>query len=146
MSFAAVNYLPVFIAAVAGWLVGAVYYMGLGTPWMRAQGNDPEACRAEMAAKRSTPAFWLPFVVAFIGNLVMAWALAGVLFHLGGAVTVRRAVIAAALLWLGFIATTVTVNNAFSGRKPMLSVIDAGHWLAVLIGMGLVLGLMGVSR
>jgi hypothetical protein len=146
MTFAAVNYLAVFIAAVAGWLVGAAYYTGLGKQWMVAQGKDPEAWKAEMAAKKGTPAFWLPFVLAFIGCLVMAWALSGVLFHMGGAISVRRAVIAAALLWLGFIATTLTVNYAFSGRKPMLTVIDAGHWLAVLIVMGIVFGLMGVSR
>lgn len=146
MTFASVNYLAVFIAAVAGWLVGAVYYTVLGTQWMAAQGKDPEVCKAEMAAKKGRPAFWLPFVLAFIGCLVMAWALAGVLFHLGGAVTVRRAVIAAALLWLGFIATTLTVNYTFSGRKPMLTLIDAGHWLAVLIVMGIVFGLMGVVR
>jgi hypothetical protein len=146
MTFAAVNYLAVFIAAIAGWLVGAVYYMTLGTQWMLAQGKDPETCKAEMAVKKGTPAFWLPFVLAFIGCLVMAWALSGVLFHIGGAISIRRAVIAAALLWLGFIATTLTVNYAFSGRKPMLTVIDAGHWLAVLIVMGIVFGLLGVNR
>jgi hypothetical protein len=146
MTFAAVNYLAVFIAAIAGWLVGAAYYMALGTQWMLAQGKDSETCKAEMAAKKGTPALWLPFVLAFIGCLVMAWALSGVLFHMGGAVSMRRAVIAAALLWLGFIATTLTVNYAFSGRRPMLTVIDAGHWLAVLVVMGIVFGLMGVSR
>lgn len=146
MTFAAVNYLAVFVAAIAGWLTGAVYYMALGTQWMLAQGKDPETCKAEMAEKKGTPAFWLPFVLAFIGSLVMAWALSGVLFHMGGAVTMRRAVIAAALLWLGFIATTITVNYAFSGRNPMLTVIDAGHWLAVLVVMGIVFGLMGISR
>jgi len=33
-----------------------------------------------------------------------------------------------------------------SARKPVLTVIDAGHWLAVLIVMGIIFGLMGVSR
>src|SRR4051794_10614567 len=146
MNFAAINFLAVFIAAVVGWLVGAAYYMALGTRWMRAQGKDPETCRAEMEAKKGTPAFWLPFVLAFIGDLIMAWALSGVLFHMGGAASARRAVIAAALLWFGFIATTLTVNYTFSGRKPMLTVIDAAHWLAVLIAMGIVFGLVGVSR
>jgi len=146
MGFSTVNFLAVFIAAVAGWLVGAAYYMALGTQWMLAQGKDPATCKAEMEAKKGTPAFWLPFVLAFVGSLIMAWAFSGVLFHMGGAISLRRAVIAAALLWLGFIATTLTVNYAFSGRKPLLTVIDAGHWLAVLIVMGIIFGLMGVSR
>ena len=32
----------------------------------------------------------------------------------------------------------------FSMRKAMLTVIDSGHWLAVLVAMGIVLGLFGV--
>ena len=36
------------------------------------------------------------------------------------------------------------VNNAFGGRRYVLTVIDAGHWLAVLVLMGVVIGWMGV--
>jgi hypothetical protein len=32
----------------------------------------------------------------------------------------------------------------FSFRKPKLSVIDGGHWLAVLIVMGAIIGAFGV--
>ena len=45
------NYLSIFVAAVAAWLFGAIYYTALGKPWMHAQGKDPEQCRAEMAGK-----------------------------------------------------------------------------------------------
>jgi hypothetical protein len=34
----------------------------------------------------------------------------------------------------------MAVNNAFTGRKTMLTVIDAGHWLGVMIILGAVLG------
>ena len=44
----------------------------------------------------------------------------------------------------GFILTTQLVNNAFGGAKYMLTVINAGHWLAVILVMGLVIGWMGV--
>ena len=36
------------------------------------------------------------------------------------------------------------VNNAFAGRRYMLTVIDAGHWLPCSIVMGVVIGWMGV--
>jgi hypothetical protein len=36
------------------------------------------------------------------------------------------------------------VNNAFAGRRYMLTLIDAGHWLLVVILMGVVIGWMGV--
>jgi hypothetical protein len=39
--------------------------------------------------------------------------------------------------------TTLAVNNAFRGAKPSLTVIDAGHWLGVLILQGAILGWFG---
>ena len=83
--------------------------------------------------------------MAFIAELIMAWVLAGVIGHLGaGQVTLRNGVISAAFLWLGFMLTTMTVNNMFGMRKPMLTVIDAGHWLLVMLTMGAIIGGMGV--
>ena len=49
-------------------------------------------------------------------------------------------------LWLlgrPFVATTTTVNNAYPGRKVSLTLIDAGHWLMVLIAEGVVIGVFG---
>lgn len=56
----------------------------------------------------------------------------------------RNGVISGAFCWLGFVATTITVNYAFAMRKAMLTVIDSGHWLAELIVMGAIIGAMGV--
>jgi hypothetical protein len=143
MTFAGINHLAILIAAVAGWLAGAAYYTALGKHWVAAQGKTAEQFKAELAAKKGSPAAWLPFALAFVADLVMAWVLAGMVGHLG-AVTIRSAVISALFIWGGFVLTTVLVNNAFSGRHYMLTVIDAGHWLLTLIVMGAVIGWMGV--
>jgi 1,4-dihydroxy-2-naphthoate octaprenyltransferase len=59
-------------------------------------------------------------------------------------VTLKNAVISAVALWLGFVATTLAVNYSF-GRRPLkLFAIDAGHWLAVFVVQGIVIGAMGV--
>ena len=47
------------------------------------------------------------------------------------------------LIWFGFVLTTLSVNYAFSGRRPMLTVIDAGYWLGVLVIIGAIVGWMG---
>ena len=48
----------------------------------------------------------------------MACVLAGVLRHLGpGEVTLRSGIITGAFMWLGFVITTMAVNNAFRGAK-----------------------------
>src|SRR2546423_1633108 len=141
MTFAGINYLAILIAAVAGWLAGAAYYSALSTRWVAAQGKTVEEFHAHRAAIKGTPAAWLPFALAFVADLVMAWVLAGMVGHLG-TVTIRSAVISALFAWGGFVLTTVLVNNAFAGRSYALTAIDAGHWLLTLVVMGAVIGWM----
>jgi hypothetical protein len=98
--------------------------------------------KAEMMGPSGKPSP-APFVISFVAELVMAWTLAGVVGHMGQ-VSVRSALITAFLAWLGFVITTMVVNNAYTRRKAMLTAIDGGHWLGVLLIQGLVIGLMGV--
>jgi hypothetical protein len=143
MPFAGINYLAVLVAAGAGWLAGAAYYGVLARPWVAAHGKTMEAFKAEQAAHKGTPHAWLPFALAFVAELVMAWVLAGMVGHLG-AVTIRSAVISGLFVWAGFIATTQLVNNGFAGSKYALALINAGHWLLVIVVMGVVIGWIGV--
>ena len=143
MTFAGINYIAILIAAVFGWLVGAVWYGLLGKAWVEAQGRTMEEFKAQQAAMVGKFSGQLPFIFAFLANLVMAWVLAGMVGHMGS-VTIRSAVISALFAWAGFVVTTMLVNNAFTGRRYMLLAIDAGHWLAVLVIMGMVIGWMGV--
>lgn len=143
MTFAGINYLAVLVAAVAGWLVGAAWYNVLANQWVAAQGKTMEAFKQEQAAKTGDPRAFLPFVLAFAANLLMAWVLAGLIGHLGQ-VTIRSGVISGAFAWLGFVVTTIAVNYAFGSRTWRLFAIDAGHWLAVLVLMGAIIGAFGV--
>src|SRR5262245_27871461 len=141
MAFATVNFLAILVAAIAAWLFGAVYYTALGKPWMAAQGKTMEQCKAEQAGK-SPAAMAVPFVLAFIGCLIMAYVLYGILVHLN-MFTLRAGAISGAFCWFGFVLTTMTVNNAFTGRKAMLTVIDSAHWLGVLVIIGGIVGWFG---
>jgi Protein of unknown function (DUF1761) len=138
MRFAGVNYVAIFVAAVAGWLVGAGWYMAFGKAWMAALGKTEVDLKGPSG--RPSP---LPFILAFVAALVMAWTLAGIIGH-AGPVTVVNGLIAGFLAWLGFVLTTMGVNHAFSGQKPTLTAIDSGHWLAVLLVQGLIIGVFGV--
>ncbi len=136
-----VNYLSVLIAAVAAWLFGGVYYTALGKYWMAAQGKTMEQCQAEYAGK-SGAAKAAPFIVVFVGELIMAWAMYGVLFHMG-MFTPRGGAISGAALWLGFVLTTIAGNYVFSGKKTMLIVIDSAAWLGAMVIIGTIVGWMG---
>ena len=142
MTFAGINHLAILLAAIVAWLGGAVYYTLLARPWVTAQGLTVEQHKAMIAAKTGI-AKVAPYILAFVADLAMAWVLAGMVGHLG-AVTVRSAVISGLFVWAGFVVTTVLVNNAFAGRRYMLTLIDTGHWLLAVVLMGLVIGWMGV--
>ena len=143
MTFAGINYLAVVVAAVVAWLAGAAWYGALANPWVAAHGKTMDQFKAEQAAHKGTVHTWLPFALAFLAELVMAYVLAGLVGHLGS-VTIRSAVISGLFVWAGFMLTTMLVNNAFAGRRYALTAIDAGHWLVVVIVMGVVIGWIGV--
>lgn len=135
MNFAGMNYLAIAIAAVAAFVFGAVYYMALSRQWLAAVGKTPEQAKPSPAL----------FALTFAALAVMAWVLAGTLGHLGpGQVTLKNGVITALFLWLGFVATTILVNNAYGSRKASLTAIDGLHWLGVLVLQGAIIGALGV--
>ncbi len=137
MQFAGISYLAVLAAACAGLAFGALYYAVLRRGWLAAIGRTG----AEMTAQRSA----VPFVIAAIAQLVMAFVLGGAIGHLGpGMVTPLNGMISGLFLWAGLVATTIAVNNAFRGARRALTLIDGAHWLGVLAIQGLVIGLIGV--
>ena len=139
MNFAGMNHLAIVIAAVAGFAFGSVYYMALSGPWLKAIEKTKEQL---MPSGKPKPG---PFIVSIVALVVMAWVLAGTIGHLGqGQVTLANGVISALFIWVGFVATALSVNYAFGGRKMTLTVIDGGHWLGVLVIQGAVIGAMGV--
>ena len=140
MTFAGVNYWAVLVAAVVAWIAGAAWYMSLSKVWIAAVGMTPE----KMEANKRNPYAWVPFVLVFVGHLVMAWTLAGILGHFG-TVNVKNGVITGALCWFGFVLTANLANNAFAGRPYRLTAIDAGHYLLVLVVMGAIIGAIGVN-
>jgi hypothetical protein len=135
------NYTGILLGAVAAWIFGAIYYTALSRPWLAAQDKTLEQCKAEQAAKPKLT-LYLPFLLSFAGAVLMGVTLYGILTHVGK-FTVPAGAISGAFCWLGFVLTTVTINNAYQGRRWSLTAIDAGHWLIALIIIGAIVGWMG---
>ena len=72
----------------------------------------------------------------------MAWMLAGLIGH--WRCHRRGGIISALFVWLGFVHHHHGREPAFQGVKPSVTAIDAGHWLAVLLVMGAIIGAFGV--
>lgn len=136
------NFFIMLGAAVCSWLFGAMYYGTLGKRWVEAQGSTVEEFAAKQAAMAGTIAGKLPFILGFVAQLIMAYVLYGMMKHVAhtGPLTVRNGLLSAGFIWFGFILTSIAVNYSFSGRKTMLTVIDAGYWLGVMLILGAMIG------
>ncbi len=123
------NVVSVLAATLAGWIVGSLWHWVLGNRY---------AELLQRPARRSASAM----VVSFIAELVMATMLFGIVHHIG-AVSVERALFSAVMVWIGFVATTITVNNRLARDPFARAIIDGAHWLIVLLVMGAVIGAFG---
>ena len=127
--------IAILAAAVAGWLFGAVWYTVLGRVWQTALGKDPDACKDQKKMPLA------PMLVSFLAVLVMAVVLYQLLINLG-VMGVQAGAVAGLTIGIGFVATSVLVNNLFQGKKLMVTVIDAAHWVLVLVIEGVLISLL----
>lgn len=116
-------------ATAGGFAFGAIWYSVLGKVWMRA---------ANLSEEKAKPAVSV-MVLTFGCQIVLALAMAGVMWHMGIS-SIRGGLISALLIWGGFVLTTMIVNHRFQARPWSLTVIDSGHWLGGLIIHGAILG------
>ncbi|GJM03086.1 MAG: hypothetical protein DHS20C08_15870 [Rhodomicrobium sp.] len=138
MNFAGLNWMAIFVAAVAGYAFGAVWYMAFAKPWMSAAGLSDADVQGDGSLSSK-----LPFLYAMIANLVLAFTMAGLMAHM--VVDLRHGLITAGFIWGGFVFPVMLVNNSFQKRPFRLTLIDAGHWLGVLLIISAVIGAFGVS-
>jgi hypothetical protein len=140
--FAGLNIWAVPLAAAASFVFGGIWYGALSKPWMEAAGLSEEKIKGSGGPSAR------PFVITFIAQLIMAWMLAGVLLHLsrsGIAASAHTGAVSGFFVWLGFIVTTLIVNHQFQMQKALLTAIDSGHWLGVMLIQGAILGWIGLS-
>lgn len=128
------QYLAIIAAAVAAWIFGAIWYGFLGKAWQRAQGLNPDDCKGKKMPVT-------PMVASFLCELLMAFVFSRLLMGLD-AVGWQSGAITGLWVAIGFIMTSIIVNNLFQSRRWMLSAIDSGHWLGVAVIQGIVLTAM----
>lgn len=139
MDFSSINWLSVILATIAGYAIGAVYYMTFGKLWMKAARIDPAAMKMRYS----------PFVISFVAELVMAIVLYFVLDDITFAGTfseefdLKSGLAWSFIIWLGFAVMPIVVNQRYQGFGWDLTIIDAVHWLLVLLAMGAIIGWFG---
>ena len=126
------NYAAVVVAAVAYWLLGAVWYGVLfNKPWMALENMSMEQ------AKSMNPV--LPYVVTFVLNLLIAYSLAQVCIW-RNANTPGRGASVGVLLWIGFVGPITFTTYMYEMRPRELYAINYFYPLAGMILMGVIIG------
>ena len=126
------NYAAVVVAAVAYWLLGALWYAVLfNKPWMALEHVTEEQ------AKTMNPL--VPYVIAFVLELLMAFVLAQICTW-RNANTAAKGASLGILLWIGFIGPVTYMTYMFEMRSMELFAINEFYPLAGLCLMGIILG------
>lgn len=126
------NYPAVVVAAIAYWVLGAVWYGVLFTkPWMALEHITFEQAQSVSHV--------VPFVVSFLLELLIAYSLAQLCIW-RNANTVGRGASAGVLVWIGFVGPIVFMTYMFEMRPRLLFAINGFYPLAGLVLMGAILG------
>jgi Protein of unknown function (DUF1761) len=126
------NYAAVFVAALAYWMLGALWYGVLFTkPWMALEQMTVERMQSMNPV--------IPYVISFVLDLLIAFVLAQ-LCTWRNANTAARGAALGILLWIGLVGPVAYTNYMFEMRPMQLFAINEFYSLAGLFLMGLILG------
>jgi small-conductance mechanosensitive channel len=126
------NYLAVFVAAVAYWLLGAVWYSLLfRETWTRLENID--------TTKANSANSMAPFIISFLLNLVIASVLAQ-LCAWRNANTAARGAALGILIWIGFLGPVTYTTYMYEMRPQQLFAINEFYVLVGMCLMGAIVG------
>ena len=121
--------ISIVAAAMAAFVVGAIYYGAFAKSWMKA------AQIHEDDAHMSVMLFVISFICALVISAVMAFSLSAL-----EALSLTGGLMWGVIFWLGFCATTLIVNHRYQRKSISLTLIDGGHWLLVFLTIGAING------
>ena len=128
------NLLAILIAAVAGFMVGGLWYGPLfGKTWQREIGLSDDDIKSGNMAKI--------FGITFLFSILSAVFLGHLLSHFD--TDFYRTMMISTGIALGFVAPAIGTNYLFGRKSGKLFAIDAGYWIVFYAAMGLVFGLLG---
>jgi Protein of unknown function (DUF1761) len=126
------NYPAVVVAAIAYWILGAIWYGVLfSKPWMALEHITIEQ------AQSMSPV--VPYIVAFLLELLVAYSVAQLCIW-RNANTAGRGASVGVLIWIGFVGPISFMNYMFEMRPKELFAINEFYPLAGLVLMGAILG------
>jgi Protein of unknown function (DUF1761) len=128
------NYPAVVVSAIVYWLLGGVWYGALfSKQWMALEHIS------EAQAKSGNGGWIFTYIVTFLLNLVIAFALAQVCIWRNANTAARGAAIGI-IVWIGFVGPIVYTTYMYEMRPVQLFAINEFYPLVGLCLMGAILG------
>ena len=126
-----INWWAVLVAAVVGYLIGAVWYAPpvLGNRWLAALGKSRD--------QLGSPA--IPMAMQFLVTVVMAIVLAAIVARFGAVDAVQGARVGF-IVAVGLIGASMLTDWLFSGWSMRLFWIQCGYKVVFITVMGAILG------
>lgn len=134
MPLANLNYVAVVVAALAAFVLGAIWYSPLlfGKAWVAASGHSEE----KLAQMEKTTA--VRFAITLVAFLIMAGVIAEIA-AIFGLVRVQGGVKLGLMLWVGFGLTLELIHTMYNARRWSAFLIDTGYTLVYLVVMGAII-------
>ncbi|HVM75608.1 MAG TPA: DUF1761 domain-containing protein [Candidatus Saccharimonadales bacterium] len=125
------NYPAVLVAAIAYWLLGAVWYGVLfNKAWIELEHVTAEQMNASPV---------IPYIVSFLLEILIAYSLAQLCIW-RNANTIGRGASVGVLVWIGFVGPIALMTYMFEMRPKALFAINEFYPLFGLVLMGAILG------
>lgn len=125
-----ISFVWILVAAIVYFAVGALWYSPplFGNAWLKLLGRKKKDMNMPMSA----------MVLTFLAILLIVMVEA-YFVHVTKTPNAWRGAYLGAKLWLGFVATTALINNAFQGARKKLYLIDQGYHLVGFVLAGAIL-------
>jgi hypothetical protein len=131
------NWLAIFVAAIASVVVGFLWYSPLlfAKAWVREMGYDiSDKAKMDEMKKSAGPAYAGSFVASFISAFTLALILHGL--H---AESLPFGLMAGFHIWLGFVATVQFTGALFAKQSMKLFAINTGYQFVCYLVMSAIL-------
>lgn len=128
-TFINLNWLAIFVAAVATFLIGGIWYSMFEKQWMAANNFNKEHL-----SQRNLP---LVFGLSFIFSLIMSFNLA---MFIGAKATISFGMIAGFLTGFGWVFFSIAIISLFEKRSSKYVLINGGYMIIAFTVMGTILG------
>ena len=126
-----INHLAVLVAAIAFFILGAVWYMSpLGAIWAAQLGKTATGM-TPMASQ---------FIVSFLCDWLLAYVIAIALADSSNPRPARHGVEFGLFIGLGVFGTMTLMNDVYEGRSLMLWLINTGYVVIGMMIMGAIIG------